>query len=64
MATTPAKAKKKLNPYSKRTIIPFRVDNDELQQILTKAQLYTKGNVSDLLRVAVETYRPVKRVTR
>ncbi len=56
-----AKAKKKLNPYTKRGLIQAKVDNDELQVIVTKASVYTKGNVSEFVREAALNYRPIKK---
>lgn len=56
--------KKKQNPYAKRNRIEARVDNEEMQEILTKAQLYTRGDVSKLIRLALKTYRPTKKVTK
>lgn len=54
-------ANKKLNPYARRTLIQARVNNEEMQEILTKALLYSKGNVSNYIRLAALNYRPVKK---
>ena len=49
---------KKLNPYSKRNRLNFRVDNEEMQTIFTKALLYADGDVSVYLRMAALGYKP------
>jgi uncharacterized protein (DUF1778 family) len=56
--------KKKQNPYTKRNRINFRVDNEELREILTKAQLYHGGDVSEFVRDAALKYKPTKKVAR
>jgi len=58
------KKEKKLNPYTKRNKLEARVDNEELQVILTKARLYCGGNLSEYVREATLNYRPVKKVTK
>lgn len=55
---------KKQNPYTKRNIIQARVDTEEFREILTKATMYTKGDVSKFVRMAVMNYRPTKKVTK
>lgn len=55
---------KKLNPYAKRNRIEARVDNEELREILTKAQLYCGGNLSDFVREAALKYKPTKKVAK
>jgi uncharacterized protein (DUF1778 family) len=56
--------KKKQNPYTKRNLIQARVDTEEFREILTKAELYTKGNVSDFVRMAALNYRNPRKVTK
>lgn len=55
------KEDKKLNPYSKRNLIQARVDNDELQEILTKARVYCDGDVSKFIRIACKNFKPLQR---
>jgi uncharacterized protein (DUF1778 family) len=50
---------KKLNAFTKRGLIQARVNNDDMREIVTKAQMYTKGNVSDFVRLAALNYRPL-----
>ena len=59
-----SKPQKKLNPYAKRNRIEARVDNEELGEILTKAQLYNGGNLSDYVREAALKYRPFKKALK
>lgn len=56
--------KKKQNPYTKRNLIQARVDTEEFREILTKAQLYTGGDVSKFVREAVLNYKATKRVMK
>lgn len=53
------KTPKKVN---KENLIQTRVDLREMQEIITKAHLYHEGSISRLVRDALATYRPVKRV--
>ena len=39
----------------------MRATQNEAQEIITKAQLYFKGDLSAFLRAAVVAYRPIKR---
>lgn len=56
-----SKAPKKLNPYSKRNVVQFRVDTEEMRSIITKAIMYTDGNVSEFARQAALNYKPIKK---
>lgn len=56
--------KKKLNPYSKRNLVQARLDHEDFQAVLTKAQMFTNGNVSEFVRLAAINYRPIKKVTK
>jgi len=56
--------KKKQNPYTKRNLIQARVDTAELQEILTKAHLYTSGDISKFVRMAALNYKPPRKVTK
>jgi hypothetical protein len=63
MSKTPPK-QKKLNPFTKRNLLQARVDNEEFRLVLTKARMFTDGNVSDFVREAVLNYRNVRKVER
>ena len=53
-------SKQKLqNPYSRRSLIQSRVDTKELQTIVTKAAMFTGGNVSEWVREAALNYKPI-----
>lgn len=54
--------KKKPNAYTKRGLVQARLNNDDYREVLNKAQVYTKGNVSEFVRQAVVGWRPLKRV--
>jgi hypothetical protein len=41
-----------------------RVNNTEMQEILTKAHLYCGGDVSKYVRKAALEFKPLKRVTK
>lgn len=58
------KNKNRQNPYTRRALMQFRTDNEEQREILTKAQLYNGGNVSEYLRTAALNYRPIKKVQK
>lgn len=47
------------NPYSRRSLIQSRVDTKELQTIITKAAMFTGGNVSEWVREAALNYKPI-----
>lgn len=47
------------NPYSRRSLIQSRVDTKELQTIVTKAAMFTGGNVSEWVREAALNYKPI-----
>ncbi len=55
---------KKLNPYTRRNVVQTRVDSEEFREILTKAKVYTNGDVSKFVRLAVMEYKPLKRVAK
>ena len=42
-------------------LIQSRVTSAELQEILTKAHVYTEGSVSRFVRLACLNYRPIER---
>lgn len=55
------KIEKKVNPYLKKNLIQARVDNEDLQIIFTKAQVYCGGDISQFVRMACLNFRPLKR---
>lgn len=61
-----AKAKKKDKEpkrYVKNNLLQARVDLDDFKIALTKAALYTKGNLSEYVRKACIEYKgPIKKV--
>ena len=56
--------KEKGKAYAKRGLVQARLGVDEFRDVLTKAQLYTKGNLSEFVRQAVTNWRPIKKVAR
>lgn len=56
--------KRKPNPYAKRNRINYRVDTEEFREILTKAQLYHGGDISEFAREAALKYKPTKKVSK
>ena len=52
---------KKVKPYTRRGLIQARVSVSDMQEIITKSLLYTKGNVSEYIRLAAINYRPTKK---
>ncbi len=44
-------------------IIFCRLTFEEFTEVTTKAQLYTKGDISKLVRPALAAYRPIKKVS-
>lgn len=49
------------NPHARTIVKPVRFNMEEEQELMTKAHLYTKGNESALVRLAVKAYRPFKK---
>ena len=45
----------------KQSLIQARLDVKEHQEVISKSLIYTKGNVSDFVRLACLSYRPLKR---
>lgn len=54
--------KKKLppNPYSKKIRIQARLNNEEMQIVMSKALLYFNGSISELVRDATLNYKGKK----
>ena len=50
--------------YIKRGLVQARLDNTDYREVVTKANIYTKGNVSEFVRQAVLGWRPLKRVAK
>ena len=46
----------------RKNIIHIRLTFEEFSDTLTKTQLYTKGDISKLVRLALAAYRPIKKV--
>ncbi len=55
---------KKTNAWTKKGLVQARVNNEEFREILTKAQVYSKGKLSDYVRMACLNYRPLKKVAK
>jgi len=52
---------KKVNPYVRNGLIQARVGVKEMQGILAKSVMYSKGNVGAFIRLACAAYRPLKK---
>jgi hypothetical protein len=55
------KETKTTRPYTKGNKLQTRANNEQLQTLVTKASVYFKGNMSELLLQAALAYRPVKK---
>lgn len=56
--------KKKEKKVIKSTLVQARLDGPQMQEVVNKAFVYSKGNVSAFVREAVLNYRPLKKVLR
>jgi hypothetical protein len=54
--------RKKNTRKRRESLIQARVNIDELREILTKAHIYTYGEISEFIRMACLEFRPLKRV--
>jgi len=54
------KSIKKPNPYARKIVVPFKVNADEMRELLKKAHQYTKGNISEWVRFAALNFKPKK----
>ena len=52
---------KKVNPYIRNGLIQARVGVKEMQGILAKSVMYSKGNVGAFIRLACLNYKPPKK---
>lgn len=50
--------------YVRNSLVQTRLNNEEMREVLTKAQVYTRGNVSAFAREALLGFRPLKRVPK
>lgn len=50
--------------YAKNGLVQARLDNQQMHVAVMKANLYTKGNMSEWVREAVLNHRPIKKVTK
>ncbi len=49
------------NPHRRNIVQPVRLNTNELNEIMTKAHLYTEGNIGKFLRIAAINYKPLKK---
>jgi len=57
-----AKQVKKQNPAIRSGLVQSRVNVNEMQEIVTKAHMYSNGNLSNYVRLACLNFRPIKKV--
>ena len=55
------KRKPKPREFVKAGLVQARLDTPQMQMVVEKALVYTKGNVSEFVRQAVLNYRPLKK---
>ena len=56
------KSKSIPNPFARKILVACKVNPDEMRSIISKAQAYFGGNISELLREAALAYkRPSKK---
>lgn len=54
------KSTKKPNPYARKIVVPFKVNSDEMRELMKKAHAFTKGNISEWVRFAALKFKPSK----
>jgi hypothetical protein len=54
------KSDKKLNPYARKIVVPFKVNSEEMREIIKRAGAWTKGNISLYIRAAALKFKPTK----
>lgn len=54
------KAPRKPNPYARKIVVPFKVNSEEMREILKRSGAWTAGNVSEYIRIAALNFRPKK----
>ncbi len=55
---------KKTNAFTRRGMIQARVDVADMREIIAKSILYSKGNLSEYVRMAALNYRPIRKVLK
>lgn len=55
------KTTKKINPYARKILVPFKVNSEEMKTILARAHGFTKGNISEWVRYASLNFVPNKK---
>ena len=54
------KETKKLNPYARKILVQFKVNADEMREVLKQAHGFTAGNISGFVRYAALNFKPRK----
>lgn len=54
------KPTKKQNPHTRAIVVPFKVNAEEMRELLARANAYTQGNVSEWVRYAALKHKPAK----
>ena len=54
------KATKKPNPHARKIVVPFKVNSEEMRELMKKAHGYSKGNISAWVRFAALNFKPKK----
>lgn len=54
------KSTKTPNPYTRKILVPFKVNTEEMREILKRAATLTQGNVSEYIRFAALHFKPNK----
>lgn len=54
------KPTKQPNPNARHILVPFKVNSEEMREILKRAATLTKSNVSEYLRFAALHFKPSK----
>lgn len=52
---------KKPNPHAKKIVVQFRVDAEEMREILKNSHAFTKGNISAFARFATLNFKPTRK---
>lgn len=60
----PLKIPKKPNPHTRKIVLTFKVNAEEMQDYLAKAHAWTGGNISELIRYAVYAFLPSSRPSK
>jgi hypothetical protein len=54
------KPTKKQNPHTRAIVVSFKVNSEEMREILARARAYAQGNVSEWVRFASVKLKPAK----